>query len=303
MKKNDISNQRHLDQLNIHLGKLIPLLNDERVTDIKILSSGVVIVKYFKIGKKKCDFIIDETKRRGIFNVISSMINYNIDYLERPILEGVVPEYNCRIQGIKSPWVKKPVFIIRKPLGFRIPLEEWVAEGQLTKEKYDVLINLIKTRKNIIVAGATGSGKTTLVNSIIMKMEEFTPSDGFFIVEDTAELICEAEDLISLVVPHNKTAEALTTALRSDPDRIIFGELRYGETCRELLLTAWLSGHSGNVTTIHCGGVDEVEPRIIGLLERVIVGKVPDIKQSVDAFIYIEHVTGLYPVIKDIKIL
>jgi type IV secretion system protein VirB11 len=81
-------------------------------------------------------------------------------------------------------------------------------------------------------------------------MVEYTPNDRFYFVEGVPELQCEARDKTQREVNPKHAAEAVRTALRWTPDRIIFGEVRYGEVANELI-KAWNIGHTGNVTTVY----------------------------------------------------
>ena len=112
-----------------------------------------------------------------------------------------------------------------------------------------MILAAIKERKNIIVSGSTGSGKTTCTNAIIKKMTELTPTDNFYIVEDTPELQCTAVMKTMLWIPKEYAQKAVEESLRFSPDRIIFGEVRSADVMLALL-DAWRT-HAGNVTTFH----------------------------------------------------
>lgn len=142
------------------------------------------------------------------------------------------------------------MYFIRRPPTKILSLESYLESGRITKERYDLLIEHIRKRSNIVIGGETGSGKTTLTNAIIQKMTEYTPNDRFYIVEDVPELQCNAHDKTMISVNPVHAAEAVRTALRWTPDRIIFGEVRYGEVANELI-KAWNLGYTGGITTIH----------------------------------------------------
>jgi type IV secretion system protein VirB11 len=94
-------------------------------------------------------------------------------------------------------------------------------------------------------------------------------------------------------------AEAVRTALRWTPDRIIFGELRYGEVANELL-KAWNTGHTGNVTTIHADSCASMLSRLSGLLREEIRGELPDLRETVHLLVHLKAgKTG--PVIDEVR--
>jgi type IV secretion system protein VirB11 len=110
-----------------------------------------------------------------------------------------------------------------------------VEKKRLSPDEYGLVCRFIKERKNLLIGGGTGSGKSTFTNAVLKKMVEYTPNDRFYIVEDVPELQCEAKDKTMIAVNPRHAAEAVRTALRWTPDRIIFGEVRYGEVANELM--------------------------------------------------------------------
>lgn len=156
----------------------------------------------------------------------------------------------------------------------------------MTQQQYDLLVEHIKRRSNIMIGGETGSGKTTLLNAIIKKMAEFTPDDRFYIVEDAGEIQCEARDTVRINASGNDCLTMVGVSLRCNVSRIIFGELRYGNVTNELL-KAWNTGHSGNASTIHCNSCLSMLARIRELLREVIIGQLPDITESIQLLVHL----------------
>ena len=169
--------------------------------------------------------------------------------------------------GILPPVSVRPILEIRKRPEKIYSLEEYVSHGQMTKVQYDFLCASIKERKNIIVCGGTGSGKTTCTNAVIKKMCEYTPRDHFYVVEDTPELQCTAEYRNMLCVAKSDACRAVEESLRFTPDRIIFGEVRTGDVLTALL-ESWKTGHSGNVTTFHANSVKAAVMRMREMAEH-----------------------------------
>ena len=207
---------------------------------------------------------------------------------DNPIVEGVLPlpKWKIRIEGILPPRASSnPLFVIRRPSDTVFSLESYLEGGRISKEKYDLIVEHIRKRSNIVIGGETGSGKTTLLNAIIDKMIEFTPDDRFYIVEDASEIKCHAKDPFPIWAAGKDCLKAVGIAMRCNVSRIIFGELRYGDVTNEVL-KAWNSGHTGGITTVHANSALTMISRIRDLLREVIPGELPDVSQSVQLLIH-----------------
>lgn len=248
----DIKKQRLIDNLlNDDMKDIIPYLEDDLVTDISIPDSGELIVTKYGQGVEFTGQIISPFVAERIIKGTAYIIGKSLDSLTGfPKLEGIIPKYNARITGILPPVTLRPVISIRKPPKKIYTLDKYVKNGQMTQEQYELIVQFIKERKNIFISGATGSGKTTFTNACIQQMVEFTPDDNFYLVEDTPELQCKARWKHSLWIQPDDAEKAVKESLRFFPDRIIFGEVRDGGVLIELF-KSWLTGHSGNITTIH----------------------------------------------------
>jgi len=281
---------------------LIPYFEDEKVTDIRTSHAGEIIVKKFGQGKIFTNQILTKTKVRGIILSAAALLEKNIDPVNgTPKLEGVIPPpYNARITGLLSPWLEYPVVFFRIPPKIIYPLENYVEEKRMSITQYDVICKFIKERKNILIGGATGSGKTTFTNAVLKKMVEYTPNDSFYIVEDVPELQINARDKTPLAVKPKEAAEAVRTALRCFPDRIIFGEVRYGEVANELL-KSWNTGHTGNVTTIHADESSTMIERIEDLLREEIKGTLPNVSKTIHMCVHLS-MTNDGPIVDEVKI-
>ena len=188
---------------------------------------------------------------------------------------------------------------MRRPANRIFTLEDYKNNGQLQPEEYDLICQYIKDRKNILVGGSTGSGKTTFTNAILKKMTEYTPNDSFYIVEDVPELQCPAHDKTFIEVNRNCAAEAVRTALRWTPNRIIFGEVRYGEVADELI-KSWNTGHTGNVTTIHADTAGSMLLRLQDILAEVIKGVLPDLTQVIHLCVHLKKRPGMAPLVDEV---
>lgn len=120
----------------------------------------------------------------------------------------------------------------------------------MTPAQCRAIQDAVARRRNILVIGGTGSGKTTLVNAVIERIVAIEPDVRLVIIEDTGEIQCTAKNHIQY---HTSTEVSMTqllrTTLRMRPDRIIVGEVRGPEALD--LLMAWNTGHEGGVATLH----------------------------------------------------
>jgi type IV secretion system protein VirB11 len=204
-----------------------------------------------------------------------------------PLVSAELPGCGSRFQGVLPPLVKSPTFTIRKKAVMVFTLDEYAKEGIMSAHERDCIVKAVKERKNILIAGGTGSGKTTLANAVLAEIGR--QGDRLVIIEDTGELQCEAEDLIFLRTRDNLAdmRELVKATMRLRPDRIIIGEVRGGEALE--LLKSWNTGHPGGLSTIHASGARQALSRLEQLIQEVVV-QVPRslIAEAVDLIIYIE---------------
>jgi type IV secretion system protein VirB11 len=209
---------------------------------------------------------------------------------DRPAVAGVLPRSGERFQGLLPPLAERPVFTIRKRASIVFTLDDYVAKGTLPAAGAEVIRRAVVDRKNILVAGGTGSGKTTLVNAILA--EPAFRSDRIILIEDTKELQCPAEDKVELLTkntePRVTMTDLLRMTLRLRPDRIIIGEVRGPEALA--MLKAWNTGHPGGVATIHANSATEALQRIedlVGEASQIIPKR--SIASAVNLVIFIER--------------
>lgn len=189
-----------------------------------------------------------------------------VDY-EHPVCEGEFPLDGSRFEGLIPPIVKNPSFSLRKKASAIFTVEQYVQQGIMTQKQKELIENMIKTHKNMLICGGTGSGKTTLINGIIEKMVHLCPDDRIVIIEDTGEIQCSAKDKIQLrATSFTSMTLLLKATLRLRPDRILVGEVRGGEALD--LLDAWNTGHPGGMATVHANNAVEALDRIKALISR-----------------------------------
>ena len=148
-------------------------------------------------------------------------------------------------------------------------LADYVAAGIMSADAADLLRAAVATRRNILVAGGTSTGKTTLVNALLAEVAG--TQDRVVLIEDTRELQCAAPNLVSLRTKDGAASltDLVRSALRLRPDRIPIGEVRGGEALD--LVKAWGTGHPGGIGTIHAGSALGALRRLEQLVQEAVV--------------------------------
>ena len=294
-----IQHERMMENLLCDLKPLIPFFETKTITDIFVYSEGNVTVKDFKKGEYDTGIFLSVADRMRIVNSLSSVADTPIDKWVRPALEGNIPKYNIRTTALLPPWTKFPEITFRKPAEEIFTLEQYLEEERISQELYDKIVYHIDKRSNIVISGSTGSGKTTFTNACLHKMQEIAPDERWYIVEDTPELQTDNPHATQLYIRKKQSVDAVQLALRWTPKRIIFGELRSAVVAVELLDSAWLSGHPGNLTTIHADSAAATIPRLEGLLRQVILGKLPDLTSCFQLVVHLSFRAGFGPIVDE----
>jgi type IV secretion system protein TrbB len=184
-----------------------------------------------------------------------------------PLIEGEFPLDGSRFAGQLPPVVLAPTFAVRKKAVAVFTLEDYVAQEIMTRQHFNALVEAVQAHKNILVVGGTGSGKTTLVNAIIGQMVVSNPMERVFILEDTGEIQCSAENFVQYHTSLDvDMTTLLKTTLRMRPDRILVGEVRGAEALD--LLDAWNTGHEGGAATLHANSALAGLSRLKSLVTR-----------------------------------
>lgn len=186
-----------------------------------------------------------------------------------PRLSAELPETGERFEGLLPPVVAAPTFAIRKPAVAVFTLDDYVAAGIIAGGQAEALRLAVAARKNILVAGGTSTGKTTLTNALLAEVAK--TSDRVVLIEDTRELQCAAPNLVALRTKDGvaSLSELVRSSLRLRPDRIPIGEVRGAEALD--LLKAWGTGHPGGVGTIHAGSAIGALRRLEQLIQEAVV--------------------------------
>jgi type IV secretion system protein TrbB len=186
-----------------------------------------------------------------------------------PRVSAELPETGERFEGLLPPVVAAPTFAIRKPAVAVFSLDDYVTAGIMDTRQAETLRAAVADRRNILVAGGTSTGKTTLTNALLAEVAKTT--DRVVLIEDTRELQCKAPNLVALRTKDGvaSLSDLVRSSLRLRPDRIPIGEVRGAEALD--LLKAWGTGHPGGVGTIHAGSALGALRRMEQLIQEAVV--------------------------------
>jgi P-type conjugative transfer ATPase TrbB len=248
---------------------LLELLSGESTEDIVLNPDSSLWVKCMGEGFEQVGFM-PPAQAASALNTIAAWKGTVLNH-ERPILETELPLDGSRFEGIVSPVVRSPAFAIRLRPKRIFSLADYEHAGILTCKNDPrnrvrnrdsfletarglshaaILRAAVSAKKNILVVGATGSGKTTFVNAILDVMAEVAPSDRVVCIEDTTELQCSVRNHVDLLaVSSVSMLDCLRACMRLKPTRIIVGEVRGAEA--HTMLKAWNTGHPGGAATVH----------------------------------------------------
>jgi pilus assembly protein CpaF len=252
-----------LDEI-LGLGPIEPLLKDPTVTDILVNGHRQVFVE--REGKLQLTSVQfkDDRHLLRIIDKIVSAVGRRIDE-SQPMVDARLKD-GSRVNAIIPPLaLDGPVVSIRKFAATPIDMAKLTANGSIPAVVAEVLLGVVKSRRNVLISGGTGSGKTTLLNALSAAIDE---SERIVTIEDAAELQMQQIHVVRLETrPANIEGKGeinqrllVKNALRMRPDRIILGEVRTGEAFD--MLQAMNTGHEGSMATVHANTCRDALSRI-----------------------------------------
>lgn len=291
---------RRIEQMRRILGPdIAALFDDVRVVEIMANPDGRVFVE--RLGSGISDFgVIDASRVQSFLGLMADYLQTTVSR-DRPIVEGAMPiEFmRSRFAGAIPPMVEGASFSIRLPARSVYTLDQYLETGILRPEQHATLIAAISERKNIVVSGGTGSGKTTLSNALIdVISRQSSIGQRIVIIEDTRELQCTAPNVVQFLTDDDADIDMtrlLKLTLRYRPDRILVGEVR--DKAALALLKAWNTGHPGGIATVHANNPEAALLRLDQLCQEAGVPSQTDlIREAVDVVVQIardpEHSAG-----------
>jgi len=244
------------------------LLEAETVCEIMVNPDGSIWIEEDGQIQLLPGIRFEEDALAAGLEVIASRFGKKLD-ADSPIMNLRLPD-GSRLAALIPPVVNpRPMLTIRKFTSRDFTIDDLIERRMLTETEADVLANSVRYGDNLLISGATSSGKSTLLNVLA----SFIPDqDRILILEDVAELYIRKQHVISAEVQldtHGSQigfADLLKAALRHRPDRIIVGEIRGPEA--RVFLDALNTGHRGSLSTIHANGADDALRRLSQLAMR-----------------------------------
>jgi type IV secretion system protein TrbB len=243
-------------------------LQDSSVVEVMLNPDGRLWIDRLKGGLEDTGERLSAADGERIVRLVAHHVGAEV-HPGSPRVSAELPETGERFEGLIPPVVAAPTFAIRKPAVAVFTLDDYVAAGIMRPGQADLLRLAVERRKNVLVAGGTSTGKTTLVNALLAEVAK--TSDRVVLIEDTRELQCAAPNLVALRTKDGVAtlSDLVRSSLRLRPDRIPIGEVRGAEALE--LLKAWGTGHPGGIGTIHAGSALGALRRLEQLIQEAVI--------------------------------
>ena len=223
-------------------------LDDASIVEVMLNPDGRLWIDRLSEGLSDTGERLSAADGERIVRLVAHHVGAEV-HAGAPRVSAELPETGERFEGLLPPVVAAPAFAIRKPA-------EMLRQG-------------VASRANILIAGGTSTGKTTLTNALLAEVAK--TADRVVIIEDTRELQCAAPNLVAMRTKDGvaSLSDLVRSSLRLRPDRIPVGEVRGAEALE--LLKAWGTGHPGGVGTIHAGSAIGALRRMEQLIQEAVV--------------------------------
>ena len=288
MTPHDVQQHRLQELLRRQLGaKILSAIEDPKITEIIVNEDGRVWFESHDHGLHEGGTSFAPAQIESLIGTVAASLRTVVN-AQNPIVEGELPIGGVRFEGLLPPVARHPCCVMRKPAQVLYRLDDYIRDGVLEERFSEIVREYIDQRGNIVIAGGTASGKTTLAGAIINEMvERSDPNERYVIIEDTLEIRCRAKNLVQL---HTADAADMTrlvrVTMRLRPDRIVIGEVRGAEALA--LLKAWNTGHPGGVTTIHANSARAALVRLSSLVQEAGVPPQPElIAEAINLLVFI----------------
>ncbi|MCC6714702.1 MAG: P-type conjugative transfer ATPase TrbB [Gammaproteobacteria bacterium] len=258
---------RRIGMLRTAMGPLIAAaLEDPDVVEVMLNPDGALWIDRLSTGRAATGVSLSAADGERIIRLVAAHVGTEV-HRGRPLLTAELPETGERFEGILPPAAPGPAFALRKRAIGVIGLADYVRDGILAADQAAFLRCAVRERKNIVIAGGTSTGKTTLANALLAEIA--ATHDRVLVLEDTVELQCTARDHVPLRTRAGvvSMAELVRATMRLRPDRVIVGEVRGGEALD--LIKVWGTGHPGGIATLHAGSAHGALLRLEQLILEV----------------------------------
>ncbi|HJV75117.1 MAG TPA: P-type conjugative transfer ATPase TrbB [Noviherbaspirillum sp.] len=268
-------------------GVVLKALSDPDVVEIMLNDDGGLWIE--SLGCMRRAGEISTSDGMAILNQVSSALDGELSK-QNPFVEGELPLNGERFEGVAPPVVERPIFAIRKKSTRIFTLNDYVRNRVLSFAQAEMLRAAIRDRKNILVIGGTGSGKTTFCNALLNEVSLLRPECRMLILEDTRELQCTLANRVFLRATEWTDMARISMAVnRLRPDSVSVGEVRAGGPALALL-KLWNTGHPGGFATVHAnsayGGLtrmDQLIQEVSANPQRILIA------EAVNVAVYLER--------------
>ena len=286
------------------LGVLAEVLAEPGVTDVVVNPDGAVWADRGR-GAERTPVSLAPPEVRELAVRLAAVCGVRLDDA-RPFADGIIddlppgiPAAALRVHAMLSPPVRGGACVsLRTLTRGRLGLEDLCEAGMMPVAVRDMLRRIVLARKNLLVTGGTGTGKTTLLAALLGEVPE---RERIVLVEDTPELMPTHPHVVALAAREGNADGAgeigmqllLRQCLRMRPDRIVVGEVRGAEVTD--LLVALNTGHAGSAGTMHANSVAAVPGRLAAL--GAMAGMSPEALQAqaadgIDVVVHLERAGG-----------
>lgn len=243
-------------------------LDDPAIVEVMLNPDGRIWVDRLAEGLAETREMVSAADGERIVRLVAHHVGAEV-HGRSPRVSAELPETGERFEGLLPPVVGAPAFAIRKPAVAVFTLDDYVTAGVMSAGQAATLSAAVAARANILVAGGTSTGKTTLTNALLAEVAK--SADRIVIIEDTRELQCAAPNLVAMRTKDGVAtlSDLVRSSLRLRPDRIPIGEVRGAEALD--LLKAWGTGHPGGIGTIHAGSGIGALRRLEQLIQEAVV--------------------------------
>ncbi len=243
---------------------IVPYLEDDSVSEIMINGPDDIWIEVSgKLQKTDATFDTVDDLMGGVKN-IAQYVGKTLDELN-PRMDARLPD-GSRVHVVLPPCARNGISVAIRRFGeFSLDMEKLIGYGSITPTAAKFIDVCVKMKRNLVVAGGTGSGKTSLLNCISLLIN---PDDRIIVIEDSTELQLQQPHVIMMEARKADSrgrgevtiGDLFHSAMRLRPDRIVIGEIRGGEALS--LLQAMTSGHGGSMTTTHATYPDDTLRRL-----------------------------------------
>jgi len=250
-------------------GPLEDLLRTPTITEIMVVDRDHIYIEKNGVLENSGRRFISDEVTLAIIERIVARVGRRIDK-SHPLVDARLTD-GSRVNAVIPPLtVSGPCLTIRKFPARKMTTDDLVGKGSLTRTVAEFLRAAVLARKNILISGGTGTGKTTLLNCL----SDFIPNkERIVTIEDTAELQLKKEHVVRMETKSANVEGAgaysirdlVKNSLRMRPDRIVVGECRGAEALD--MLQAMNTGHDGSMTTVHANSAEDVVLRLEVLVQ------------------------------------